>query len=95
MITIKTGTAERRDGDIDIRWVTDQVNKRRKEGKTFCVLFKVNCGDVNLSLPSRDCPTAVGGGGRKPNTKEEFILDEWRKKGFPDQDVNPGMVVSF
>jgi len=95
MITIKIGTVERRDGDIDTRWITDQVNARRKEGKIFCVLFKVNCGDVNLNLPSRDCPKAGGGGGRIPNTKEEFILDEWRKKGFPDQDVKPGMVVSF
>jgi hypothetical protein len=71
------------------------VNARRKEGKKFCVLFKVNCGDVNLNLPSRDCPKTGGGGGRKPNATEEFILDEWSKRGFPDQDVNPGMVDSF
>jgi len=95
MITIKIGTAERSNGDIDARWITGQVNARRKESKKICVLFKINCGDVNLNLPSRDCPKAGGGGGRKPNTKEEFILDEWRKKGFPGQDVNPGMVVSF
>ncbi len=96
MITIKIGTAERRDGDIDARWITEQVNARRKEGKKFCVFFKVNCGDVNLNLPSRDCPTAGGGGrGRKPNAKEEMILDEWRKLGFTDQDVKPGKVVSF
>ena len=95
MITIKIGTAERRDGDINARWITDQVNVRLREGKKFCVLFKVNCGDVNLSLPSRDCPKNGGGGGRKPNAKEEFILDEWRKNKFLDQDVNPGMVVSF
>ena len=96
MITIKIGTAERRGGDIDAGWISGQVNARRKEAKKFCVFFKVNCGDVNLNLPARDCPTAGGGGGgRKPNVKEEFILDEWRKKGFPDQDLNPGMVVSF
>jgi len=74
----------------------DQVNARRREGKTFCLFFKVNCGDVNLNLPSRDCPTSGwNGGGRKPNAKEEIILGEWWKKGFPDRDVNPGMVVSF
>jgi len=39
MITIKIGTAERRDGDIDARWITEQVNARRKEGEKFCVLF--------------------------------------------------------
>ncbi|MCH8550028.1 MAG: hypothetical protein LAT80_14245 [Balneolaceae bacterium] len=27
--------------------------------------------------------------------QEEFILDEWRKKGFSVNDGNPGMVVSF
>ena len=96
MITLKIGTAERRDGDIDAGWITGQVNARLREGERFYVLFKVNCGDVNLILPSRDCPTAGGGGGgRKPNAKEEFILDEWKNKGFPDQDINPGMVVSF
>lgn len=96
MITIKIGTAERRGGDINARWITDQVNARRKEGKKICVLFKINCGDLNLNLPSKDCPASGGsGGGRKPNAKEEIILEEWRKKRFPDQDVNPGMVVSF
>ncbi len=96
MITIKIGTAERRDGEIDARWITGQVNARRNESKKICVLFEVNCGDVNLNLPSRDCPTAGGGGGgRKPNSKEEMILDEWRKKGFLEHDITPGMVVSF
>lgn len=68
MKPIKIGTAERRDGDIDAGWISGQVNARRKEGKKFCVFFKVNCGDVNLDLPSRDCPKA-GGGGKKSNAK--------------------------
>jgi hypothetical protein len=55
----------------------DQVNARRKKGENICcVVFKLNCGDINLNLPSRDCPTFGGGGGRKPNVKKEFILDE-------------------
>jgi hypothetical protein len=96
MITIKIGNNERSDGDINARWITDQVNARRRVGEKICVFFKVNCGDINLSLPSRDCPKSVdGGGGRPPNVKEEFILDEWKKKGFSVNDVNPGMVVSF
>jgi hypothetical protein len=95
MIVIKIGTSERRDRDIDARWITDQVNARRGEGKKICVLFNINCGDVNLNLPSKDCSTSGGGGRRKPNAKEEIILDEWRKKGIPEHDVNPGMVVSF
>ena len=94
MIAIKIGTAERRDGDINVRWITDQVNARRKENEKICVLFKINCGDININLRSRDCPK-TGGGGRKPNVKEQFILDEWNKKGFPMKDINPGMVVSF
>ncbi|MEX1135393.1 MAG: hypothetical protein WEB89_00740 [Balneolales bacterium] len=97
MITIKIGTSERRDGDINARWITDQVNSRRKTGEKICVIFKVNCDDVNLNLPSRDCPKSGGGGGgrRKLSAKVEHILDEWKKKGFPDKDINPGMVVSF
>jgi hypothetical protein len=97
MITIKIGNNERSDGDINALWIKDQVNARSKEGDKICVLFKVNCGDVNLNLPSRDCPKFEGGGGgdRKLSAKEEHILDEWKKKGFPVEDVNPGMVISF
>ncbi|MCC5905751.1 MAG: hypothetical protein JJU13_06085 [Balneolaceae bacterium] len=95
MITLKIGTAERRDGDIDARWIQNQINARRREGEIICVFFKVNCGDVNLNLHSRDCPKSGGGGGRRPNDKEEFILDEWKKKGFSVNDVTSGMVVSF
>jgi len=54
----------------------------------------VNCEDVNLSLPSRDCPKN-GGGGRNPNAKEEFILYEWRKKGFSEHDIKPGWWFRF
>jgi len=96
MITISIGTSERRGGDINAHWITDQMYARRKEGEKICVFFKINCGDVNLNLPSRDCPkSGGGGGGRRPNNKEEYILDEWKKKGFPVKVVNPGKVVSF
>jgi len=96
MITLKIGTSERRDGDINARWIQEQVNARRKKDEKICVFFKVNCGDVNINLTSRDCAKSYGGGvGRPPNVKEEFILDEWRKKGFPLNDINPGMVISF
>ena len=62
MNTIKIGTSERRGGGINARWITDQVNARRRKGKKICVSFKVNCGDVNLNLASKDCPTFRGGG---------------------------------
>ncbi len=94
MITIKIGTAERRDGEINARWIQDQVNARKKEGEKICVLFQINCVDININLPSRDYPKS-GGGGRKLKPKEKFILDEWNKKGFYAKDINPGMVVSF
>jgi len=32
---------------------------------------------------------------KKFHPKENFIFDEWRKKGFSDQYINPGTVVSF
>lgn len=35
MITIKIDTAERRDGDINARWITDQVNARYKNGELW------------------------------------------------------------
>ena len=68
-----------------------------KKGEKICVIFQIKCGDINLNLPSRDCPKAGGGGGgrKKLHPKEDFIIDEWRKQGFSEKDINPGMVVSF
>ena len=76
MIVIKIGTAEREDGGIDARWITDQVNARRGEGNKFCVLFKINCGSVNLNLPSNDYPTS-GGGRRRDFRNRISILGRW------------------
>lgn len=94
MITLQIGTSERRDGEIEKRWIQDQVNSRKKNGESVCVRIHIQCGDVNLRLKSRDCSKSTGGS-RPLNNKEQHIVDEWTQKGFPNKDINPGMVVSF
>lgn len=95
MITLKIGTSERRDGNIDAKWIQDQVNSRKRAGEPICVKFHIDGGDVNLRLASRDCNSARGGQPRYFSRKEELIIDNWRQKGFSEKGVSTGMVVSF
>lgn len=94
MITIKIGTNERRNGDINKRWIQDQVNSRKQSDEPICVRFHIECDGINIRLASRDCPQS-GGGSRQLKKREQAIVDEWMKKDFANKDVNPGMVVSY
>jgi hypothetical protein len=88
MITLQIGTAERRDGDIEKRWIQDQVNSRRKNGEPICVTLHIQCDGINIKLASGDCAKS-GGGSRQLKKKEQFIVDEW-KKGFSQQRSKTG-----
>lgn len=94
MITLQIGTAERRDGDIEKRWIQDQVNSRRKNGEPICVKFHIQSDGANIRLASGDCPQSSGGS-RQLKKTEQAIVDEWFKKDFPNKDVKPGMLVSY
>lgn len=96
MITVKIDTSERQNDAIDARWITQQVNSRRQNGEPFCIRFKINCGDNNLNLTAGDCPAGSGRGIKRQFTKmEDHLIDEWRRRGFVEKGIKPGMVVSF
>lgn len=73
MITLQIGTSERRDGNINKRWIQDQVNSRRKSGEPICIKFHIQCGDVNVRLASGDCPK-TSGGSRQLEKKKRLLL---------------------
>lgn len=96
MIRLKIGSEERTNGDIEERWIAQQIRKRRKDGTPICVRAKINKGTVNINLSSAACSGSGGsGGGRQPNRKEQKIFELWNKKGLNESNINPGMVISF
>lgn len=95
MITLKIGNEERKGGNIEERWITRQIRKRKKDGTPICVQANIKKGIVNINLSSAACSGSSGGGGRQPNRKEQKLIGLWNKKGLNGQEINPGMVISF
>lgn len=44
MITLKIGNEERRNGNIEEKWIAQQIRKRREDGNPICVQAVINHG---------------------------------------------------
>jgi hypothetical protein len=80
--------------DVDENWVTQQVNRRRKDGLPVCVTVRLETSGAHVTLATPAC-SGGGGGGRMPNSKEQDILDSWTKHRLNTADFAPGQVVAF
>ena len=93
MISLKIGNEERRNGNIEERWVAQQFRKRN--GQSVCVKMIIREGDVNLPLTSGACSNISSGGGRPPNRPESKLIELWDKRGLNNNDISAGNLISF
>lgn len=93
-IKVTIGTSERNIDDIGPNWITDQINRRRKDGVQICVRISINTPNLNLSLATPGCAKSAGGG-RAPNPQEKEVFDMWDKFNLNTQDFSPGNLVAF
>lgn len=96
MVRIQIGSeaTERTLEDADPNWITQQINRRRREGVPICVRVYIEENGLNIRLSSSDCP-GLGGGGRPPTVDEREILERWRHFGLDGNDFAPGQLVAF
>jgi hypothetical protein len=92
--TIQIGGETRALADADESWVTQQVNRRRREGQSVCVVVRIHTSGIDVNLATPACGGG-GGGGRLPNTKEQDVIDLWRKHGLNTDDFSGGNLVAF
>ena len=92
MITIRINQASETDLGISPQWIKEQIQNRRKDGSAICVLFEINCTEMQINLSFGQCPSG-NGGGRAPNKREEQLIEEWRR--VKDRELNPGLIISF
>lgn len=93
MIRISIAGENRYLQDADSDWVTQQVERRRKDGLPVCVTVAINTGDLAITLATPEC--ASGGGGRAPTSREASVIDLWNQLGLNRSDWAPGNVVAF
>lgn len=94
MITININGTERSMQDASEGWVNEQINRRKRDPQPICVRVRIEKKpEVDLSLPSRDCPP--GGSGRELTRRENEIYELWKKHMMRDSGFNGGHLWSF
>jgi hypothetical protein len=93
-VMVQIGSETRSLDDASPSWINDQINRRRRDGASFCVRVTIDNPPIDLALSTPGC-SGGGGGGRRLNTQEEEIADLWRKHYLSDEAFSGGSLVSF
>jgi len=94
-VVVKIGNQEHDLAQADRHWVISQIKDQQNDNGGVCVQIVINDGDVNLRLCSGACPSTGGGGGRRPNAKEQEIFDLWNRSGGKASHLGGGEIVAF
>jgi hypothetical protein len=86
--------SERENGNIRPDWVTEQINRMRRDGSLVCVKVIIKDDDIDLSFATSGC-SGLGGGSRSLTEAEKRVADLWRKLHLSDADFAPGNLVAF
>lgn len=79
--------------DASEMWITQRINRIRRDGVHVCVQVSISTSGVNVGLTTPGCGGA--GGGRQPNQKEEEVIALWKALGLSDTTFAAGNVVAF
>lgn len=95
MIVVTIGSDSRSGSEITESWVTQQINRRRRDGAPLCVVVKINESSLNMTLRTVDCPKLGGSGGRPPNADERRVFERWEKLHLSSPDFTGGNLLAF
>jgi hypothetical protein len=95
MSSIRIGADERRLAEADAHWITQEINARRRDGNSVCVVVTISTDELNLHLATPSCSGGGGGGGRPPTAREKAILDLWSQRGLSESMFQAGDVIAF
>ena len=96
MSSIKIGGEERPLSGADSQWITQQINDRRRDGQSVCVVVVIKEMDIDVCLATPACGGGGGGGGgRRLTARETELVELWKRHGLNEADFAPGKVVAF
>jgi len=93
-ISVSFGTIQRSNDEITAGWIAAQAHARKKDGIPVCALIAIRGSDIDLRLPAGDCGPG-GGGGRMPNSREQELIQLWRKFHLDGKQFSPGLLQAF
>ena len=93
MIFVSIAGDERSLQDASPDWITQQVERRRRDGLRVCVTVTIKTGELDMRLSTPEC--GGGGGGRAPTTREAQVFNLWTKLHLNHPGWSPGNVIAF
>jgi hypothetical protein len=94
MSSIKIGNDQQPLDDVSPGWITQQIERRRRDGIAVCVEVRIKEADLDMSLATPGC-SRNGGWGRRPNVHEKVIFDLWQECGLNETGFASGRVIEF
>jgi hypothetical protein len=79
--------------EIDEQWITEQINRRRRDDLTVCVRVSIQDAPVNLRLSSAGC--SGGRASARFSAEQQSIIELWRRNRLDQADFDSGNVIAF
>lgn len=92
MIEVQIGDIKKKLEDASSRWINEQINRRRRDGRPICVQV-FDKPQVRMKLTTPDCASTVGT--REASMREQEIFELWNKHRMNEPDFNGGNLVAF
>jgi hypothetical protein len=93
MIQIQIDNTIRNLDDINKNWIIEQITNRRKKGTRFCLKVIIEMENINIALPTSDCPKSNGT--REATSKEKIVFELWDNLNLNQPDYNPRDLITF
>ena len=94
MIKVSIDGTEKIDQEIDERWINQQINNRKDEGRVPCVIVEIQENGIDMKLSTPNCSHSSGGS-REPTINESRILSLWEKNHLISDNFAGGNLVAF
>jgi len=93
MVEIQIGETIRDYDKYDVKWIHQQIKRRRTEGINPCVKVKIQEGSLNLTLVSPNCP-GTRAGSSSLDKQKKVLIDLWSKH-IKNDEFTSGNLVAF
>jgi len=93
MITIQIGNEERELGKAEDSWIAEQIDKRRKNGESVCIVIDIATPTINITFATKDCQREGGVGNF--TAQEQRVIDRWRELRLTESEFTMGQLSAF
>ncbi|TAL72898.1 MAG: hypothetical protein EPN56_14195 [Rhodanobacter sp.] len=93
MIFVSIASDERSLQDANPDWITQQVERRRRDGLQVCVTVIIKSGGLDMRLSTPECVSR--GGSRAPTAQEAHVFNLWTKFHLNQPGWSPGNLIAF